>query len=294
MSEPDDSAPLYGELLESARRLSFDLRGGDTGAGTESDRHGMTPEWSPLYGTPTWHGLSEPERRRLTRREVSHFLGVAIWLEVALQIVLLRRNHGVDPTRADVKFLFNECADENLHSLMFAGAIEQLGERYSPLDRVMLLMGWLFRTFAWDEVAYGIVLAGEEVFDVMQRDWSIDDRVAPAVRRSSHVHVVEESRHMSFARQKMRDRLRGVSRVRRYVSAVLIAVGAHIIAKGLVNKGIYRDLGLDWRTAKQEIDRNEHHRMMFRRATAPLVEFLDRERLLNRVARAVYRKSNLL
>ncbi|MFE3543345.1 diiron oxygenase [Nocardia sp. NPDC059177] len=294
MPEPEDSATLYGQLLESARRLSFDLRDCEAGTGTDTDRHGMTPEWSPLYGTPMWIRMSEPERRRLTRREVSHFLGVAIWLEVALQIVLLRRNHSVDPTRADVKFLFNECADENMHSLMFVGAIEQLGERYSPLDRVMLLMGWVFRTFAWNEVAYGIVLAGEEVFDVMQRDWSIDERVAPAVRRSSYVHVVEESRHMSFARQKMRDHLREVSRVRRYVSAVLIAVGAHIIAKGLVNKAIYRDLGLDWRAAKLDIDRNEHHRMMFRRATAPLVEFLDREGLLNGVARTIYRKSNLL
>ncbi|MEU4317599.1 diiron oxygenase [Nocardia fluminea] len=292
MPTPEDSSTLYGELLESARRLSFDLR--DTESGVELDCHGMTPEWSPLYGTPTWTRMTESEQMRLTRREVSHFLGVAIWLEVALQIVLLRRNHSADPTRADVKFLFNECADENLHSLMFVGAIEQLGERHSPLDRLLVFIGWLFRTFAWDEVAYGIVLAGEEIFDVMQRDWSIDDRVAIAVRRSSQVHVVEESRHMTFARQKMRDRLRNVSRVRRHVSAVLIAVGAHVIAKGLINKGIYRDLGIDWRSAKYEIDRNEHHRMMFRRATAPLVEFLDREGLLNPVARTVYRKSNLL
>ncbi|MFE5474795.1 MULTISPECIES: AurF N-oxygenase family protein [unclassified Nocardia] len=294
MPTPEDSTPLYGELFESAKRLSFDLRNDSTDAHIDLDWYGMTPEWSPLYGTPTWNRMAETERMQLTRREVSHFLGVAIWLEVALQIVLLRRNHSVDPTRADVKFLFNECADENLHSLMFVAAIERLGERHSPLDRLLVVVGWLFRTFAWGEVAYGIVLAGEEIFDVMQRDWSIDDRVAPAVRRSSHVHVVEESRHMSFARQKIRDHLRSVSSVRRNVSAVLIAVGAHVIARGLVNKKVYLDLGLDWRAVKDDIDRNEQHRMMFRRATAPLVEFLAREGLLNTVARTIYRKSNLL
>ncbi|MEV6360514.1 AurF N-oxygenase family protein [Nocardia asteroides] len=294
MPTPEESTTLYAELLESAKRLSFDLRNNETDAQLGSACHGMTPEWSPLYGTPTWNRMTEAEQRQLTRREVSHFLGVAIWLEVALQIVLLRRNHSADPTRAEVKFLFNECADENLHSLMFVSAIEQLGEQHSPLDRLLLFIGWLFRTFAWGEVAYGIVLAGEEIFDVMQRDWANDDRVAPTVRRSSHVHVIEESRHMSFARQKMRDHLRHVSAVRRHVSAVMIAVGAHIIAKGLINKGIYRGLGLDWSTAKHEIDRNEHHRMMFRRATTPLLEFLDREGLLNTVARAIYRKSNLL
>lgn len=294
MSVPDHSIALYEQLFDSAKRLSFDLRSAETGGPPDSDCYGMSPEWSPLYGMPTWIRLDESRRKRVTRREVGHFLSVAIWLEVALQIVLLRHHHSADPTRADVKFLFNECADENLHSLMFVGAIEQLGEPHIRLDRTLRFLGWLFRTFAWDEVAYGIVLAGEEIFDVMQRDWSIDRRVAGSVRATSRVHVVEESRHMAFARQKIRDRLVALSPIRRFVSSVLIAFGAHIMAKGLINKAVYRGMGLDWRAVKLDIDRSEHHRMMFRRAAAPLVEFLDREGLLNPVSRGIYRASNLL
>ncbi|MET8776131.1 diiron oxygenase [Nocardia sp. NPDC004654] len=293
MTGPDHPAAVYDRLLDSARRLSFDLREAEVDA-ADQDRYGMSPEWSPLFGTPSWTDLTESARKHLTRCEASHFLGVAIWLEVALQIVLLRRVHNVDPTRADVKFLFNECADENLHSLMFAEAIERLGTGHYRLDRSMVLAGWLFRTFAWDEIAYAIVLAGEEVFDVMQRDWMRDDRVADTVRRTSYVHVVEESRHMSFARQKIRDHLVRVSRPRRFVGTIVIAIGAHVIAKGMINKRIYRSVGLDWSTVRAEISRNEHHRMMFRRAASPLVAFLDREKLLNGPARWIYRKSHLL
>ncbi|MGY1940257.1 AurF N-oxygenase family protein [Nocardia gipuzkoensis] len=293
MAVPEQSAHMYEDLLRSAQRLSFDLRGIDADDVVE-DRYGMTPEWSPIFGTPTWTRMSEAVRRELTRWEAAHFLSVAIWLEVALQIVLLRRNHSADPTRPDVKFLFNECADENLHSLMFADAIHRLGVRRYPLDRSLIVTGWLFRNFAWDEIAYAIVLAGEEIFDVMQRDWMADERVAETVRRTSYVHVVEESRHMAFARQRIRDTLARASRPRRYLSAVLIAVGAHLIAKGLINRRIYSGLGLEWRSVSAEIGRNEHHRMMFRRAAAPLVAFLDEEDLLNGFARWIYRKSNLL
>jgi hypothetical protein len=241
--------------------------------------------------------MSEPERVRLTRSEVAQFLGVGIWLEVGLQVALLRANHEADPARAEMKFLkflFTECADESRHSLMFVDAVDAIGSHFYPRDRLAVLLGWLFRTFAWGEIAYGIILAGEEIFDVMQRDWMASDNVADIVRRAAYIHVVEESRHMAFARHQIRSRLAGASRFRRSVSAFTIAVGTHIIAKTLVNRRVYEELGLDWRAAKSDIDGNEHHRMMFRKGFGSFVEFLSREGLLSPGARWVYRKSNLL
>ncbi|WP_216892933.1 AurF N-oxygenase family protein [Nocardia alni] len=287
---------LFTSLLDSANRLSFDPRNSLVyETGSDEDRfHGMTPEWSPLYGTPTWNRMTESERVRLTRTEVAQFLGVGIWLELGLQVALLRRNHSADPARPDVRFLLNECADENLHSLMFVNAIDSIGSNFHRRGRLQILLGWLFRSFAWDEVAHGIILAGEEIFDVMQRDWMATDSVAAPIRRTAYIHVVEESRHMVFARSKIRDRLTRVSRVRRYISTMVIALGTHIIAKSLINRDVYTGLGLDWEIVRIEIDGNEHHRMMFRTAAANFIEFLNREGLLNRGARWIYRQSNLL
>lgn len=283
-------------LLDSAERLSFDP-GKSEITESESDRrryHGMTPEWSPLFGTRTWLSMSEAERVRLTRSEVAQFLGVGIWLEVGLQVALLRAHHEADPARSDVRFLFTECADENRHSLMFVNAIEGIGSHFYPRDRLAVLLGWLFRTFAFGEVAYGIILAGEEVFDVMQRDWMDSDDVAGEIRRVAYIHVVEESRHMAFARDQIRCHMVGASRLRRTLSAFGIAAGTHIIAKTLINRRVYEERGLDWRTVKSDIDGNEFHRMMFRRGFGPFIEFLSREGLLTPSARWIYRKSNLL
>nr|WP_232542242.1 diiron oxygenase [Nocardia bovistercoris] len=281
--------------MESAGRLSFDPR--DLSLDDESDaehRYGMSPQWSPLFGTSTWHSMSESDRMRLTRHEVAHFLGIGIWLELGLQVALLRQNHSASPARPDVKFLLNECADENMHSLMFVNAIASLGVDFYSRDRMMTMFGWLFRTFAWEELAYGIILAGEEMFDVMQRDWMTTADVAEAIRKTAYIHVVEESRHMVFARRKLRDRLANASRARRATSMFVIAIGTHLIAKSLINPTVYEDVGLDWDTVKSDIGENEHHRMMFRRAAEPFIEFLSREGLLNRPTRWIYRRSHLL
>lgn len=286
---------VFDALLASATRLSFDPRKLSEEANLDdTSLYGMSAQWSILYNTPTWQQMTHRERVNLTRCEVSHYLATAVWLEVALQVSLLRRHHSADPTRADVKFLLNECADECLHSLMFVNAIDGIGQRYYPRDRSLTVLGWLFRTFAWDDIAYGIVLAGEELFDGMQRDWMADAQVSPVIRNTSYIHVVEESRHMAFSRHKLRDSLSGASRVRRWISTIFIAIGTHLIAKSLVNPAVYRSAGLDWKRIKPEIDANEHHRMMFRRGAEPLVEFLNKERLLNPAARWIYRTSNLL
>jgi hypothetical protein len=291
-----ESDALFETLLASAQRLSFDSRNPLVCDVDPADdhRHGMTPEWSPLFGTPLWAEMSEAERVRLTRAEVAQFLGVGIWLEVGLQVALLRASHSADPSRPDVKFLLNECADENLHSLMFVDVIESIGSHCHPHDRMLKFFGWLFRHFAWGEVAYGIVLAGEEIFDVMQRDWMASDDVAAPIRRSSYIHVVEESRHMAYARRQIRDRLVGISRLRRFISTMILASGTHLIARTLINRRVYEELGLDWDVVRSNIDANEHHRMMFRKAAEPFIEFLSKEGLLNFGARWIYRKSNLL
>ncbi|WP_043737360.1 diiron oxygenase [Nocardia asiatica] len=290
-----DSRKLFDSLLASARRLSFDPRQARLQESAPSDgrQYGMTPEWSPLFGTPIWQSLSETDRARLTRREVTHFLGVAIWLELSLQVALLRLNYSTPPNRPDMQFLLNECADENMHSLMFVGAIDQLGTDLYELDRSTRFFGWMFRMLAWEEVAYGVVLAGEEIFDVMQRDWMATDGVAEVVRKTSYIHVVEESRHMAFARRKVSDRMAAASALRRWVSTVLIAIGAHVVAKALINRQVYEGAELDWTAVKASIDSNEHHKMMFRTATAAFIDFQQKARLMNRTAHWIYRKSNL-
>ncbi len=55
--------------------------------------------------------------------------------------------------------------------------------------------------------AYASVMAAEEILDMMQRDFMKDERVQPVTRTVSKIHVLEEARHIRFAREEVGRRI---------------------------------------------------------------------------------------
>jgi glutamate dehydrogenase/leucine dehydrogenase len=177
---------------------------------------------------------------------------------------------------------------------MFARGAEKLNApAYLPSRRVLEL-GRLFKTIAAGEAAYAAILVAEEVLDVMQRDWMTDERVVPFVRTINNIHVVEESRHMKFARDEVMTRMQGAGKVRRQTSAFSVAAAAYFIVTSMVSPRVYQEAGLDVARAKREAAANEHYKSMVRMSSAGLMDFLHRAGLLTRPATWIYRRANLL
>ena len=128
----------------------------------------------------------------------------------------------------------------------------------------------------------------------MQRDWMRDERVAPFVRTINNIHVVEESRHMKFARDEVIERMAHAGPVRRHVSALLVASSAYHIVTSMVSDKAYAEAGLDVARAKREAAGNEHYKSMLRSSCRGLMEFLHAAGLLTKPAAAMYKRANLL
>ncbi|GAA2785466.1 diiron oxygenase [Saccharopolyspora taberi] len=291
-----DAGPeVSRRLLESSATLSYDPASEiDWNAPLPDGAYGLNPEWSTLYGTPLWDEMSERQRVALTRHEVCSIMSTGIWFEMILQQMILRDQYVKDPANPEFQFALTEIADECRHSIMFARTCEKLGvPAYFPRRHVVELAR-LFKSTASAEVAYGGTLVAEEVLDVMQRDWMRGENVLDIVRTSSKIHVVEESRHMKFARHEIREHMAGVSPTRRYTSGALIAVVAYFIVNSLVNEGVYHAVGLDTRRAVAEVAANEHRKSMMRNACAGLMEFLGESGLLPRPAVALYQRVHMI
>ncbi|MEU9734591.1 diiron oxygenase [Streptomyces sp. NPDC048002] len=286
---------VAGRLLDSAATLSYDpLAEVDWETPLDEDFHGASPEWSTLYGTAYWNELTEAQRKELTRQEAASVASTGIWFEMILQQLILRDIYGKDPTDDTVQWALTEIADECRHSIMFArGAKKLRAPAYRP-RRAALELGRAFKTVAFGEAAYAAILVAEEVLDVMQRDWMRDKRVVPFVRTINNIHVVEESRHMKFAREETRRHLAKAGRVRRHIHAFVIAVAAYVIVTSMVNKAVYGNAGLDSRRALAEARDNEHHKAMMRSSCAGLMEFLSSARLLTKPALAFYKRAHLI
>ncbi|MFE2725865.1 diiron oxygenase [Kitasatospora sp. NPDC059327] len=282
-------------LLDSAATLSYDPATEiDWDAPLPADGYGLNPEWSTLYGTRLWDEMTEEQRVTLTRHEVCSIMTTGIWFEMILQQMVLRDQYLKDPAGAEFRFALTEIADECRHSIMFARACEKMGvPRYRPATAIAQA-GRLFKATAKGELAYGGILVAEEVLDVMQRDWMRGENVLEIVRGTSRIHVVEESRHMKFARQEIRERLRGAGRARRRAAGTGIAVAAFVIVSSMVHRGVYRAAGLDTERALAEVRDNQHRKAMMRTSSGHLMAFLGEAGLLNRSAAAVYRRVDML
>ncbi|MBW1599224.1 diiron oxygenase [Streptomyces sp. JJ38] len=290
-----DEQDVARRLLDSAATLAYDpATEVDWDTPLDKDFHGASPEWSTLYGTAYWNELTEAQRRELTRHEAASVASTGIWFEMILQQMVLRDIYAKDPTGAEFQWALTEIAEECRHSIMFArGAAKLEAPPYRP-HRAVLELGRAFKTLAFGEAAYAAILVAEEVLDVMQRDWMRDERVVPFVRTINNIHVVEESRHMKFARDETRKRLRRAGWVRRQINAFVVAVASYFIVTSMVNKKVYANAGLDSQRAIAEARANEHHKAMMRSSCSGLMEFLASARLLTKPALVFYKRADLI
>lgn len=282
-------------LLDSAAKLSYDPAAEvDWETPLDPDHHGASPEWSTLYGTPYWRELTEAQRKALTRQEAASVASTGIWFEMILQQMVLRDMYAKDPTDLRFQWALTEVADECRHSIMFARGAAKLGAPAYRPHRAVVELGRAFKTLAFGEAAYAAILVAEEVLDVMQRDWMRDERVAPFVRTINNIHVVEESRHMKFARDETRRRLRNAGPVRRHINSLVVAIASYYIVTSMVNRDVYANAGLDSERARSEAATNEHHKSLMRSSCSGLMEFLASARLLTGPALFFYKRASLI
>lgn len=299
-TERGHTPPLHREdvarrLLRSSETLSYDpAEEVDWETPLDTAYHGTSPEWSTLYGTAYWAELSLEQQRELTRQEAASVASTGIWFEMILQQMLLRDFYAKDPTDPAFQWALTEIADECRHSIMFArGAAKLRAPAYRP-RRLVVELGRAFKALAFGEAAYAAILVAEEVLDVMQRDWMRDDRVVPFARTVNNIHVVEESRHMKFAREETKARMAGAGPLRRQLQALVVAIAAYFIVTSMVNEQVYANAGLDPKRAIREAKANEHHKSMLRSSCAGLMEFLSSSGLLTTASKTFYKRANLL
>lgn len=289
---PDQvSERLLRSAAHSSRNAMVEI---DWNAPLDPTKYGCSPEWSTLYGTAYWNEMTEEQRISLTRHEFASIMSIGIWFEMMLQELVFRDQYLTEYHRPEFQFAMTEVADECRHSLMFALATKKMvGTCYKPHPRLGRFAK-LFKSTAADEVAYAGILVAEEILDVFQRGCMRDDRVLPFIRTVNEIHVLEESRHMRFAREEVRQRMQGVGWLRRQWSAWNVALASSYIVLSLVRPRAYADAGLDYHRAVAEMRHNHHFQSMVRSSCAHLMQFLDEVGLLTPAAARIYRKVHML
>jgi hypothetical protein len=254
----------------------------------------VPPHRSSLYGTALWDGLTEEQRITLTRHEAASIASLGVWFETILMQLLIRDYYHQDPTAAHAQYALTEVADECRHSVMFGRMIDKLG---TPVYRVGALddkLGKLIAATATGPRMYAAILIAEEILDMLQREASTDEQVQPLVRMVSRIHVVEESRHVRFAREELRRQVQSAGRSRLAFDRFVIARAAYVTGSRLVSPQVYRSVGIDPAVGRRAAWANPHHRETLRWAGNRVVGFLSELDLIGGPGLLLWKRSGLL
>ncbi|MFD0900153.1 AurF N-oxygenase family protein [Actinomadura sediminis] len=282
-------------LLRSAAKASFDPGVEiDWDAPMEPGKYFLPPERVSLYGTDVWRALDEERRIELSRHELASMTYVGVWLEVSLMQLFMRFVYDLDPRSAHAQFALTEVGDETRHSVMFGRLLDRLGAPRTRLPAIVHRGGRLYKAVGSGPAMWATFLVGEEVFDRMQRAIMDDPRVQPLVRDVSRIHVIEEARHVRFAREEIVRSMRGLGRARLAAHRLTAAVTATAPIGFMIDPEVYRCVGLEPARGRSIALANPHHRETLLWMGAKIVPFLEELGLVAGPGRALWRHTGLL
>src|SRR4051794_22759617 len=193
-------------LVTASERQSFDpFTDVDWSEPLDDTAYYLPPEFLPLYGTAVWDSMSQVDRYEYSRHECASLCAAGIWFENILMHLIVRHLYDLPATDGAFRYLLVETADECRHSSMFAELVRRAGTPAYPVARLLLAGGRFLKATASGPEAYLAMLAAEELLDVTNRATMKDERVHPTSRQVAKVHVLEEARHVAFARAYVAD-----------------------------------------------------------------------------------------
>ena len=298
-SHPD--TPLAGvrktatRLLGSSSKNSYDPELDiDWDAPVELDMKFMPLERVSLYGTELWDRMTPEQRVELSRQELASVASTGLWFELILIQMLTRWAYQQDPQDPRTQYALTEIGDETRHILMFAKAIARLGTPTYRPRKLIHQLARVYKATAKGPALFAPVLVAEEITDRLQREMVNDETVHPLVRMVNRIHVVEEARHVRFAREEVARQMAGIGPIAKVISNLSSAVVAAFVAASLISPDVYAEVGLDPAEATRAARSNPHWHESRKWMAEKIMAFLDEQGMLTWYSRPIYRAAHLV
>ena len=293
--QPKDRDVTAERLLDSSMRNSYDPDVDVDWDAPLVEGKGFLPEERvSLYGTALWDQLTPEQRLELAKHEIGSITSVGLWTEIVLMQLLARYAADLDPRSPHTHYALTEIGDETRHAIMFGKGIARLGlPAYGP-PRAVRIPAKVFGAAIGGPAMFASVLVVEETTDRLQRSMLDDEGIQPMIRMINRIHVVEEARHVRYAREEL---VRGMSRLSRpalELHRLVTAVVAYAVVNVMVHPGVYAAVGLNPRQARAAALANPHHHESRRWMAEKVVAFLTEVGMIGGPSKRIWRKAHLI
>lgn len=173
---------------------------------TDDPRFALGPD-APLGATAWYQGLPPELQAEIGLSGVVASMKAGLQFESVLKRGLLEYAFRLPDGAPEFRYAYHEVIEEAQHALMFQEFVNRSGLEAPGLTREMAAGARrvipLGRRFP--ALFFVFVLGGEDPIDHVQRTLLRGDReLHPLMERIMRIHVTEEARHLSFARQYLR------------------------------------------------------------------------------------------
>ncbi|WP_246002305.1 diiron oxygenase [Allorhizocola rhizosphaerae] len=177
---------------------------------------------------------------------------------------------------------------------MFGRLIIAAGCPVYPPSAFDHALGRFLKTTATGAHMYASILLAEEILDAFQREIMGDETLQPLIRMVSRVHVIEESRHIRFARDELARQVSSSGRIELAYSRLVIARAARSIVNRLVHPHVYAAVGIPPKLGRATARANPHFQSTLRWSAAKIVATLHELGLIGGPGRLLWTRSGLL
>lgn len=211
----------------------------------DEDAWCFSPELISLRATETYAGLDERQRRRLSLYEAANFFSLNVHGERTLVEGLARRLYRKE-SEVTTPYLHHFLDEENTHMVYFGTFCTRYAGKVYPERKVAFPRE--YEPGEEDFLFFAKVLVFEEIVDVYNRRMAKDGRLHPLVREINRLHHRDESRHLAFGRQLVKELFDRHART--WSSGTLSGLRAYIADyvvatwREYYNPSVYRDCGL--------------------------------------------------
>lgn len=290
-----DAESTAARLLGSSVRNSYDPDlDVDWAAPLVEGAYFMPPQRMSLYGTSLWDGLSEEQRVELSRHEIASIMSVGLWFEIILIQMLARYVYDLDPRQAHAQYSLTEIGDETRHSIMFARTAERLGVPRYGAPKLVHDLARIYKATASGPSMFASVLVAEETTDRLQRSMMDDPEIQPLIRAVNRIHVVEEARHVRYAREEVSRTVPGLSRRALGWHRFSTAVVSFAVVDSLVDPNIYASVGIPPSEGRAAALANPHFHETRRWMAEKIVPFLREEGLIGGRSAKIWQRAHLV
>jgi hypothetical protein len=171
-------------------------------------------------GASEWYQAQPPEvQARLGLHRVATAMRIGWEFENILQRGLLEYAFWLPNNRPEFRYIHHEIVEESQHTMMFQEFINRCGLDVSGMPASMKVLSRVVVRMSrrFPELFFLFVLGGEDPVDELQRRQLRAGGAHPLVERIMRIHVTEEARHLSFARQYLKRAVPQLGPVRRHV-----------------------------------------------------------------------------